>query len=112
MAHKKKPFVLWKIGDREDSEFYNKNKYEDLEPATMGLRKYGNDRAMKAREMVCCCDCGLSHTMIYEVFQGQKGHFWISVRAIRDDACTDDNRKYRRKEYPILRKPAKRLKRK
>jgi hypothetical protein len=81
----KKPKLLpWSPPEEKENRRYGRVRRQEGEPMFLRLRKFQNDRAIRAVETAACCDCGLMHQFTYEVFREQQtGHFWLVTRAYR-----------------------------
>lgn len=55
---------------------------QDGEPRFYELVKHANDRSLTTDTIVACCDCGLTHNHVYNVFVG-KGTWYLGIRAYR-----------------------------
>lgn len=56
---------------------------QDGEPRFYELAKHVNDRTLTANTIVACCDCGLEHNHVYNVFRVSKGTWYLGVRSYR-----------------------------
>lgn len=65
----------------------------DGEPLIFDLEKFPTNEALTVEEWSVCCDCGLRHLIIYEVFE-HNGRFHLALRCFRDP----DSGKKRRKK--------------
>ena len=47
------------------------------------LVRQQNDRSVRGAVTNTCCDCGLTHIYLFEVFRGPNGDFFLNKRAHR-----------------------------
>ena len=55
----------------------------DGEPRFFELVKHANDQTLTCNTVVACCDCGLKHNYVYNIFKVSKGTWYLGVRAYR-----------------------------
>ena len=55
----------------------------DGDAFVISLKRQRNDRSVRGAEHNTCCDCGLTHLNLYEVFQGPTGNYFLTKRAYR-----------------------------
>ena len=53
------------------------------EPITVQLKRFLPDNSMRCVIDNGCCDCGLRHHLIFEVFRDAKGDWYLNKRAYR-----------------------------
>jgi len=53
------------------------------EPHTLELTRFETDMSLRATLDNACCDCGLRHLMVFEVFKDARGRFYLNKRAYR-----------------------------
>lgn len=54
----------------------------DGEPQFFELTKHANDRGLTTNTIVACCDCGLTHNYVYNIFKAKRT-WYLGVRAYR-----------------------------
>lgn len=64
------------------------------EPSIVPMARYRNDNTIRGHEWSVCCDCGLRHIHVYEVFRIKEGYF-LGVRSYPDERTR--NRRRRKK---------------
>lgn len=55
------------------------------EPNTLELLRFDTDMALRTSVDNACCDCGLRHLLVFEVFRDHTGRFFLNKRAYRID---------------------------
>jgi hypothetical protein len=58
---------------------------ENGTPMTVPLRRFENDRSLRASHGNFCCNCDLFHVYTYEVFRAPSGVFFLTKRSYRVD---------------------------
>ena len=61
----------------------NVRTMRDGEPNTLELHRYNTDRTLRTSVDNSCCDCGLRHLLVFEVFRDPTGKFFLNKRAYR-----------------------------
>ena len=58
----------------------------DGEACMIALKRFENDKALRGRIWNSCCDCGLEHLYVYEVFPDptRRSVWWLNKRAYRN----------------------------
>lgn len=55
------------------------------EPNTIPLTRYETDMSLRGHIDNACCDCGLRHLIVFEVFRDAAGRFYLNKRTYRID---------------------------
>ena len=52
------------------------------EPTMIALRRFGNDQSLRGRVWNSCCNCGMEHLYVFEVFPDPKRPdvWWLNKR--------------------------------
>ena len=62
---------------------YGVSWMRDGDAMVISLNRQRNDTTVRGVEFCTCCDCGLTHLLCYEVFQGPDGDYFLTKRAYR-----------------------------
>lgn len=53
------------------------------EPHQIFLQRWENDWSLRGAERCCCCDCGLEHFYVYEIYKMGDDSWWLNKRPYR-----------------------------
>lgn len=79
-----------------DTNFDKGESSKPGEPMIPMLYSYVNDKSMRAKIEIVCCDCGLVHLYTFEVFKASDKNWYIAKRAYRSEIATTLERKNNR----------------
>lgn len=53
------------------------------EPTLYPLKRFEGDNSLTADAIRVCCDCGLSHLYVHNVFRSPDGNWYLQIRPYR-----------------------------
>ena len=60
---------------------YGMTQNADGDASIIRLRRQRNDKSVRGSEHCACCDCGLTHLILFEVFRGPDSEYYLTKRS-------------------------------
>lgn len=77
--------ILWPPKRAPAKRVKGVRQMREGEPNTVLLTRFETDMSLRASIDNACCDCGLRHLMVFEVFRDAAGRFYLNKRTYRID---------------------------